>query len=474
MTARAETRSGRSQRTGTRKPRPEDPLVREARLRAERLQAVKGTGLADLHAPVLSTGGDAPQPTIGTRSAELDRTADLGYFQGRIEHTTGAAPSSMHAASDVDVPFVPMIRASDLVAEPLEFIWNGRIARGKLTMLAGDPGLGKSLLAAYMAAVVSQGGNWSSGGGQAPRGSVIMVTPEDGLQDTVRPRLEAAGADLDTVHLLPDLDLVQDLEGLEQSVNGIPNVKLVIIDPITSCLGTVNLNGTSQVRRVLEPLSRFAARAGIAVVCITHLNKSRSGRAMARMTGSHAFVAVARSAFILCKDKHDPARRLLLPVKNNLGADEQSLGFRVEETPVGKGAAPRLVFDSDPVTVTADEALNGSRDDQNSLSAIATAKEFLLDYLAAGPAPARDVQAAANAELITPMSLRRAKESLGVVSKKSNMSGQWQWQLPLNAKMINSAEDAHSNHMSTFAQDDHLRETNGTTGIADVATGEGG
>jgi hypothetical protein len=408
-----------------------------------------------------------------TRLAGFGRIADAGYSQDRVEHATGAAPVSMQVASDVNAPVVPMIRASDLVPEPLEFIWNGRIARGKLTVLAGDPGLGKSLLAAYMAAVVSQGGSWGPGGDQAPRGSVIMVTTEDGLQDTLRPRLEAAGADLEAVHLLSDLDLTRDLEALERSVNRVPNVRLVIIDPITSCLGGVNLNGTSQVRRVLEPLSRFAVRTGTAVVCITHLNKSKSRQAIARMTGSHAFVAVARSAFLLWKDAHDPGRRLFLPMKNNLGAEVQGLGFRVEEVPAGRGAAPRLVFDSDPVTITADEALNASHGERNNPSAIADAMEFLRDYLAAGPVSARDVEATAKAELIAPISLRRAKKSLGVVSSKSSMTGQWHWMLPSNTKMISPTEDDHSDYMSTFTEDDHLRETNDTAGIGSEATAEG-
>ncbi|KFG71072.1 hypothetical protein JH26_00320 [Microvirga sp. BSC39] len=350
-----------------------------------------------------------------------------------------------------------MIRASELVPERLEYVWNGRIARGKLTIVAGDPGLGKSLLAARLAAIVSRGSAWTPDEEQAVKGSVIMVTTEDDLQDTVRPRLEAAGADLDAVHLLAGLDLTQDQDALEQEIRRLADVRLMIIDPITSCLGRTNINGAADVRAIMTSLSRFAARTGTAIVAITHLNKNGSGRAMARTVGSHAFVAVARAAYVLTKDPDDPGRRLLLPFKNNLGADNQSCAFRIEEVALGVGTAPRLVPDPEPVIITADEALTNPRTNPSGQSALEQAKEFLREFLSAGPRAALAVQAAAATVGIRGISLQRAKKALGIQSSKSAMDGGWQWMLPADTKMINCSEDDQHNPMSTFDADDHLR-----------------
>ncbi len=421
---------------------------------AERSASREPVQPAEPAIPAIEKVQGSPPLVAETPSTASDMTRGAERSCRGIVHT---AVASMATDPDIEAPEIPMIRAADLVPETLAYIWKGRIACGKLTMVVGEPGLGKSLLAAHLAATVSQGAAWASGENPAPRGSVILVTTEDDLNDTVRPRLEAAGADLNAVHLRSDLDLTRDFEAFERRVSRIPDVRLIIIDPITSCCGRANLNGTAEVRAVLSPLTRFAARTGTAVVFITHPNKKSSGRALNRASGSHAFVAVARSAFSLSEDKNDPGRRLLLPIKNNLGVAGQGVAFRIEEVAIGIGAAPRLVFDSEPVTITADEALNGSYHDSSRRSAVDEAKEFLLDFLAADAVPVPDVQAAARAAGITLASLRRAKDALGIKPKKSGMEGKWLWMLPPSAKMINPAEGAQVEQMSTFAEDEHLR-----------------
>lgn len=324
-------------------------------------------------------------------------------------------------------------------------------------MVAGDPGLGKSLLAARMAAIVSQGFASAPDEEQALKGSVIIVITEDGLQDTVRPRLEAAGANLDAVHLLSDLDLTQDQDALEQEIRRLPDTRLMIIEPITNCLGRTNINGTTDVRAVVNPLSRLAARTGVAIVAIMHLNKNGAGRAMARTVGTHAFMAVARAAYVLTKDPDDPDRRLLLPLKNNLGADNQGSAFWIEEVAISIGAAPRLVPDPEPVIITADEALIAPRGESGSRSSLDNAKEFLGAFLGAEPRAALADKAAATAAAISGISLQRAKKALGIQSSKSAMDGGWQWMLPLDPKMINCREDDQVDPMSTFGADEHLR-----------------
>ncbi len=448
------------------KPPVPDPIVAEARQRDAIKLAGRDIQLAQATTSPLARARAVPRkptPRIDETSHKIDEHDLLQRHPGR--HVTALSMPTQsnpgEAGSELSI-----IRASDLVSERLEYIWDGRIARGKLTIVAGDPGLGKSLLAAHIAAIVSQGSAWAPDDGQALKGSVIMVTTEDGLQDTIRPRLEAAGANLEAVHLLQDLDLTRNQDALEQEIKRLPDARLMIIDPITSCLGRTNINGTADVRAIITPLSRLAARTGIAVIAITHLNKNGSGRAVARTTGSHAFVAVARAVYVLTKDPDDPGRRLLLPLKNNLGADDRGTAFRIKEVPISVGTAPCLIPDAEPVTITADEALAAPRGNSGSPSSLDQAKEFLRELLAAGPVTALAVKAAAAAEAISGISLQRAKKALGVQSSKSAMDGGWQWTLPSNTKMINRGEDDQCDQMITFDVGDHLRLTNPDEAIA--------
>jgi hypothetical protein len=177
-------------------------------------------------------------------------------------------------------------------------------------------------------------------------------------------------------------------------------------------------------------------------------------------------VAVARAAYVLTKDPDDPGRRLLLPLKNNLGADHQGSGFRIEEVPIGMGTAPRLVPDAEPVIITADEALTVPRTSPNNQSALAQAEAFLREFLATGPKAALAVHAAAAAAAISGISLQRAKKDLYIQSAKTGMEGGWQWMLPADTKMINRTEDDHCDPMIIFNADDQLHAANPDETIA--------
>lgn len=358
------------------------------------------------------------------------------------------------------------VRAADVEPQAISWLWPGRIPGGKVTMIVGNPGVSKSLLAVHLTATVSRGALWPGTADPAPQGSVLVVSTEDDASDTIVPRLRAADADMAAVYLFREvadhngrrsLDLTRDMATLEQKAAEVGDLKLIIIDPITACLGRANQNAAGHIRAVLTGLVDFAARTGIAVVVISHLNKGSSRLAMMRITGSLAFVAVVRAAFLLIKNPADASQRLLLPIKNNLGVDCHGLSFRVESVSTGTGMAPRLVFDSEPVVITADEALGESRSDQNSRPTLEESKEFLRDYLVEGARPASDVQAAAKAAGISMASLRRAKSDLGITPTKVGMAGEWRWILPERPKVIRAAEGAHSNTMSTFGDDEHLR-----------------
>lgn len=335
--------------------------------------------------------------------------------------------------------------AADVEPQPIDWLWPQRLAIGKLSMIAGQPGLGKSQLTAFLAAVVSTGGNWPCAEGAAERGDVLMLSAEDDLADTIRPRLEAAGADLDRVHVIEaamtddgrgqrGFSLAADLDKLADFLARNGNVRLVTVDPITAYLGGVDTHRTSDVRASLAPLQALAQKYRVAVVAISHLNKGGTTGAMNRVTGSLAFVAAARAAFIVAREPESD-RRLFLPAKNNLGNDSTGCAFKVEQRDLGHGiVAPMIVWDRERVTVTADEALAASEatEDRSSKS---EAMAFLRDMLADKPLSARDVKRMAAEAGISDKALRTARETIGIKPVKAGFgtTGGWVWELPAEA-----------------------------------------
>ena len=356
--------------------------------------------------------------------------------------------------------------AADIQPEPVEFLWPGRIAIGKQSLIAGEVGLGKSQITMSMAAAVTTGGPWPCGEGLAPLGSVIFLSAEDGASDTIVPRLMAAGADLTKVHIVTAVrdddgkgqrafNLQSDLGELEAEIKRRRDVRLVNIDPISSYLGPkVDSHVNAAVRGVLEPVGEMASRLRVAVVSVTHPPKGTGTTAINRFIGSIAFVAAARAAFMVTRDADDAERRLLLPVKNNLAPLGKGLAFRLEQCIVGdrdKGiVASAVAWESSPVDISADAALQAA-DAQVSggTSAVAEAEEFLRDILAAGPIPQKEVKDAAGGHGLAWRTVQRAKARLRVRATKDGMDGGWSWSLPKDA---NDDEERHPLRMATFGQ----------------------
>jgi putative DNA primase/helicase len=334
-------------------------------------------------------------------------------------------------------------RASDLKPEKLIWVWPGRIPEGKLVLLGGPPGLGKSQLTAFMSAVVSNGGAWPCGEGSTLPGDVIFMSAEDGIRDTIIPRLMAAGADTTRVHIVasatkPDgtgrktFSLKTDVDLLEAKAKEIGCVRLIIVDPISAYMGGSDGNGNVETREVLEPLAEMADRLRIAVVAVTHLNKGGAGgqSALNRFAGSIAFVAAARAAFAVIEDSEDDERRLLLQAKNNLGAKCKGLAFRMEQRLIeGDILSSNIFFESDHVSQSIDDALTASESKGTAPGGQTSkddAAEFLNEVLAQGPRDVLEVEALARAATLLGVdkplrqnkAFRDARKDLGVLASR--------------------------------------------------------
>jgi putative DNA primase/helicase len=395
-------------------------------------------------------------------------------------------------------------RAADITPEHIDFLWPGRLARGKHTAFAGEPGDGKSQLSIYVAATISRGGKWPCDEGCAPRsGNVIIFNAEDGVADTIVPRLIVAGADMNRIHivsavLLQDgkgrrtFNLQADLALLEKKIREIGDVALVIIDPISSYMGKIDSHKNSEVRGALEPLSELAERLNMAVLSITHFSKAGSGttnKALHRFIGSIAFVGAPRAAFAVIEDADNEGRMLFLHAKNNIARKPQGLAYRLLQTIVRDDIVASYVdWESTPVTISADQAL-GAAESIERRAPREEAEEFLRERLAGGPVSQKDVRVDAEGAGLAWATVRRAKDRLGIKPEKAGMDGGWLWGLPPQvvlpgnpsgqrqcdggehgepiatvpdpSKVLKPAEGAHSPAVSTFRGSEHLRDSYG-------------
>ena len=318
----------------------------------------------------------------------------------------------------------------------VQWLWYRRLPRGKFCLLGGDPGLGKSYMTLDIATRVSLGSAWPDGIGTAEEGKTLIISVEDGMEDTIRPRLDLLGANLDNIRCIEPivesdaktagLNLADHLMELEQEIIDY-RATLLILDPVLAFTGLkADTHRASDVRSILGPLASVADRTLCTVLGIMHLNKrSTELNSLYRISGSGDFGAAARRVQLVGKHPENEARRVLAPVKMNLSAMPTALEFGFSDT------GDFTWYGN--TSLEANQILQMV--DLEEKSARNQAKDFLFDILQDRPMYAKEVWDAADAHGISKNTLRRACGEIGVhISQATDKSGKrgspgWVWEL---------------------------------------------
>jgi AAA domain-containing protein len=344
-------------------------------------------------------------------------------------------------------------------------------------VLDGDPGMGKSTVALTITAKVSTGSPFPDGTRPDPA-EVIVLSAEDEIGDTIRPRLEAAGADVNRVWVLPDVreedkkprppELPLDLDRLEAMVKD-RGAALVVIDPLMAFLsGAIDAHRDQDVRRVLASITYMAARTGAAVLIIRHMNKSGGTNPLYRGGGSIGIVGAARSGMLAAPDPDDDSRRILAVTKANLAKEPPALAYRLIEDE--RYGVARITWDGATSHKAADLLRLPAREGQDDAPARHEAQAILAEILAEGPLPARTVKALAGEAGVSERTLARAREALGVTTQREGFGkgARYVWALPdpscvppqppmdaMDAKVASSQDPGtHGTHVGQVASMD--------------------
>jgi putative DNA primase/helicase len=440
---------------------------------------VKATGEPDPHAieAARAVGGKLAIPVFGTdRDPDKTDFNDMAKICGleAVPHAISIAsvpeggelqPKTEIASLGEYAQDVNLVRASDVIPEPITWLWNGWLATGKMHVFGGAPGTGKTTISMGLAAAVTTGGRWPDGT-RAIAGNVVIWSGEDDPADTLIPRLALSGADLSRVYFIADIregnerrsfDPARDMEPLRRKLVEIGGVRLLIVDPIVSAIAG-DSHKNAEVRRGLQPLVDLAAAMRCALLGITHFSKGTGGRdPVERLTGSLAFGALARVVLVAAKHQEEGEDgrtiRLFCRAKSNIGPDDGGFEYDLHqaELKTHPGIFASSVLWGEAVEGAARELLAtaDATGDDGEGGTLADAKRFLADLLSEGPIRAGDVFKDADQAGYSKRSIQRAANAIEVERRKDGMKGGWTWRLP--PKVPNIPEGAVDAKLKTLA-----------------------
>ena len=351
-------------------------------------------------------------------------------------------------------------RADTIAIRRMRWLWRDWLPRGKLVVLDGDPGVGKSTLLADLVARLTTGQELPDGSRHKRRIRCLVVSSEECAEDTISPRLKAHGADLTKVEILDEelIDLQRDLVRLQRVIVA-EGIELVIIDPLFAHLGNLDGHRDQEVRKALTPLARMAEHTGATVICVRHLNKGAGDKALYRGGGSIGIIAAARIGLLVATDPTDGNRLVLTVQKTNVGAKPTSLLYQlVSDEALGCGRIHWL--GSTPLT-DADLLVHTA-----PATKVDKAEVLLRDLLAGGRRiRQREIRREATARNISWRTVESAKQRIGVRSEQVRRPGEksrgssW-WFLPEGSSQSLDDWSATSNP-TKFA--DHSQEADALT-----------
>jgi hypothetical protein len=334
-----------------------------------------------------------------------------------------------------------LVRLADVQAERVTWIDRGRLPLGKLVLLDGDPGLGKTLITLDYAARVSSGRGMPDGssGDLTEPGGVVILTAEDGLGDTVRPRLEAAGADLERIVVLDAvtdgtderMPTAADVPAITEAIAAV-KAKLVIIDPLMAYLpSATDAYRDQDVRRLLAALSRVAADTGAALLVVRHLTKAGGGgNPLYRGGGSIGIIGAARVGLMVAPDPDDDTgeRRIVAPTKSNLARAPAALAYRITDV----DGVPSIRWEGQTAHTAAGlvAATMATSDAPEERSRVAEAERVVRELLTRGPVLVTEARAQLRAAGVADRTADRARTRLAVEARPDGYQGAWRWHPP--------------------------------------------
>jgi len=355
----------------------------------------------------------------------------------------------------------------------IDWLWPDHIPLGMLTLIAGDPGVGKSFLTLYMAAAVSTSRPWpdfivensavsaTSAVNNSQPGSVIILNNEDSPAKVIRPRLSASNADLSKIKMIPFVrhrdkngneftdyfNIVTDLFALEMAISEIPDLKLIIIDPLSAFFGCLDTQNDIYVRAILTPLVHLAHKYNVAIIGVMHLNKGTSTKSAYRTMGSLAFPAAARTVWIVSpvSNAANNPRRLFIPAKHNLLEKPATLAFEIKNN--------SIVFEKEPVNISAEVVLSS----KSNIEApeLNRAIDWLKNLLADGkPKPSKDILKLAEEQCFKNCTLIRARKELDIKcfpDKDEQGNKFWCWKLHIPQDDLPKKIDLEALRLKSYA-----------------------